>query len=181
MDQITEKPLQIATLAIIYRNTKDEMVWLHRGEGEFMQGFHVPPGGKFEQGERGEECIRREIKEETGLDLEKLVWRGIVLFDNKDRDFGDGRTKPDHMVWVYTAEALPANAQRGTADWKWVHRRDFSQLNVQQGDYVLLDWAENKEGIFSGVIKYKGKILSYSKATFYRTDGSSYTLESSKA
>ena len=37
-------------------------------------------GGKFELGESPEECMLREVREETGLTLTRWAYRGIVTF-----------------------------------------------------------------------------------------------------
>ena len=37
-------------------------------------------GGKFEENETPEECVRREVLEETGLTLRSLRYRGIITF-----------------------------------------------------------------------------------------------------
>ncbi len=174
----SSSPVHIATICIVYRNNRQEIVWLRRGQGEFMGGQHVPPGGKFEAGERGEECVAREINEEINHSLENVTLKGIVRFDNRERDFGEGIVKPDWMVWVYTANSSsPERVDGGSTHWQWVNRADFSKLNIQPGDDILFDWVENREGIFSGIIQYKGKAVACYKATFYLSDGKSYDLE----
>jgi len=48
------------------------------------QGHYALPGGFVEVGERVEDAVCREAKEETGLDLEELVLVGV--YSDPDRD-----------------------------------------------------------------------------------------------
>ena len=82
------------------------------------KGLWAVPGGKVEHGETLEETVVREVKEETGLDIEvgELIWAGenignhghLVLIDYLARVVG-GELRPaddaDEAAWVEIAEA----------------------------------------------------------------------------
>lgn len=53
-------------------------------------------GGHFEKGESPEDCLLREVKEETGLDLIRYQFRGIVTFVSDEW--------PDEYMCLYTAD-----------------------------------------------------------------------------
>lgn len=55
---------------------------LHRvkKKADINQGKWIGVGGKFEQGESPDECLRREVREETGLTLTEFRFRGVVTF-----------------------------------------------------------------------------------------------------
>ena len=49
-------------------------------ENDINKDKWIGVGGKFEYGESPEECLLREVKEETGLTLLNYKFRGIVTF-----------------------------------------------------------------------------------------------------
>jgi 8-oxo-dGTP diphosphatase len=69
-------------------------------------------GGHIERGESPAEGARREIREESGLEVENLTLRGVV---NIDAGAATGI-----MLFVYTAQALSrdfVNSEEGTLEW----------------------------------------------------------------
>lgn len=81
-----EPKLCVATKAFLVHNGK---VLIIRESGKYDGGVHVGeydfPGGKLEPGERFDDALRREIREETGLTsviigkpIEVLEWRPLV-------------------------------------------------------------------------------------------------------
>ena len=67
---------------LCYIEKEDKYLMLHRvkKEADANKDKWIGVGGKFEDGESPEECILREVKEETGLTLTKYQFRGIVTF-----------------------------------------------------------------------------------------------------
>lgn len=69
--------LPISTMCFIRRN--GETLMLQKRQG-VLSGKWLPVGGKIAPGETPDECIRRETKEEAGLDLDKICLRGVITF-----------------------------------------------------------------------------------------------------
>ena len=67
---------------LCYIEQDDKYLMLHRTkkEGDLNKDKWIGVGGKLESGESPEDCLYREIKEETGLTLRNHVFRGIVTF-----------------------------------------------------------------------------------------------------
>lgn len=73
-----EKKFGVAAKAII-RNGEGKYLVLFKSENEDINPNEIDiPGGRVEFGEEVEECLKREVKEEAGLDIEierpSLVW-----------------------------------------------------------------------------------------------------------
>ena len=58
------------------------VLMLHRvsKKDDINHGKWIGVGGKFEKGETPEECMRREVREETGLRVDRYRYCGIVTF-----------------------------------------------------------------------------------------------------
>ena len=67
---------RVGCAAIIKREGK--VLLAQRGEGKSYAGLWEAPGGKLEYGEQPEDCARREVKEETGLKVEKARLVGVA-------------------------------------------------------------------------------------------------------
>ncbi|XP_058091719.1 nudix hydrolase 1 isoform X3 [Magnolia sinica] len=80
----------------------------------------APPGGHLEFGESFEECAAREVKEETGLDIEKIEF--LTVTNNVFLD----QPKPAHYVTVFMRSVLadptqvPKNIEPEKCEgWDW--------------------------------------------------------------
>ena len=64
------------------------VLMLHRvsKKDDINHGKWIGVGGKFEKGETPEECMRREVREETGLRVDRYRYCGIVTFVSDDDD-----------------------------------------------------------------------------------------------
>jgi 8-oxo-dGTP diphosphatase len=111
-------------------------------------------GGKFEAGESPEECVIREIREESGLEIHKPQLHGLLLFPNF---FGN-----DWYVFVYTADAFSGDlidSDEGTL--KWIPDADLNGLNLWESDHIFFEWI-NSGRFFSAKFTYDGdKMKSY--------------------
>jgi ADP-ribose pyrophosphatase YjhB (NUDIX family) len=68
--------IRVLALAVVRRG--DELL-VHGGEDEVKgERFHRLPGGEIELGERGEEAVRRELREEIGVELAGVRYLGTV-------------------------------------------------------------------------------------------------------
>ena len=71
---------------------------LLKASGKFVGGFWNAPGGKIENGETPDQAAVREVKEETGLVLNKLEKSCFLEFY-----FGHGKLRPDWTAEVFTS------------------------------------------------------------------------------
>lgn len=141
------------TLCYITRG--DEVLLLHRVKklNDLNEGKWVGVGGKFEPGETAEECLLREVKEETGLTLTNYDFRGIVTFVSDIWESED--------MYLYTADdftgELTDNCSEGIL--KWVKWSDVPALPQWEGDKVFFDLIAENAPFFRLRLEYEGDTL----------------------
>ena len=142
-----------STLCYIERG--DEWLLLHRvkKEHDANRDKWIGLGGKFEDGESPEECILREVREETGLTLTSYRYRGLVTFVS-DR----WETEYMHLFTAdgFTGEIGPCDE----GELEWIKKSDFAALPQWEGDRIFLDLLEKNEPFFSLKLRYEGETLA---------------------
>lgn len=118
---------------IIYLEKDNKYLMLHRNkkEKDLNKDKWIGVGGHMEDNETNDECIIREVKEETGLELIDFKLCGEVLFDI------DGFIE---LMYVYTStnfkgELIECN--EGTLEW--VEKSRINQLNIWEGDIIIFE------------------------------------------
>jgi len=109
---------------------KGERVLLVRRGGEPLKGEWSIPGGTLELGEELAAAARRELKEETGLDVEPLEVLSVF-----DRIIRDGRKIRYHYVIVDYACRLKGGTLAPASDVldaRWVRRRDLPRYHLTE-------------------------------------------------
>ena len=106
-------------------------------------------GGHFEEGESPEECLLREVKEETGYTLTSYRYRGIVTFIS-----GNGVTEYMSLFTADEFEGEPIPCDEG--ELAWVPVKDVYQLNIWEGDKIFFRLLEEREEFFSLKLVYDG-------------------------
>lgn len=74
-----EGELRVGACAIIFDDKREKVLLTKRADN----GLWCLPGGKMEPGESLEECCRREVLEETSLDVE--LKRLVAVYSNRDQ------------------------------------------------------------------------------------------------
>ena len=82
---------ELTTLCYIEQDGQYLMLHRVKKEHDINKDKYIGVGGHFERGESPDECLLREVYEETGLTL--LAWRprGIITFLYGDKEAADGR------------------------------------------------------------------------------------------
>ena len=119
-------------------------------------GMWLPPGGHLDRDELPHEAAKREVKEETGLDVELLAETGDVdsptvenlpqpaAFLLEDIHVHDGQVSHQHIDFVFfgTLENRPfepADGEAPAADWEWFTPRELDQRKGElEADVVTL-------------------------------------------
>lgn len=112
-------------------------------------------GGKFERGESPEECLLREVHEETGLCLTRWRFRGIVTF------VGSPGEEAEYMH-LFTADAFTGTqCDCDEGELEWVEKARVAQLPVWEGDRLFLRLLAEDAPVFLLTLRYDGDHLVY--------------------
>lgn len=144
--------MKLTTLCYIEKD--DKYLMLHRTvkENDINKDKWIGVGGHFEAGESPEDCLFREVKEETGLTLNSFKFRGIITFISD-------RWVPEFMC-LYTADSYEGQIITCTeGNLEWVHKNDLLNLNLWEGDKIFLKLLGEEVPFFSLKLQYEGDKL----------------------
>ena len=86
------------TLCYIEQDGKYLMLYRNKKKNDINEGKWIGIGGKFEKNETPEQCLLREVYEETGLKLTSYRYRGLIHFIPDSAE-------PEDM-YLYTADGF---------------------------------------------------------------------------
>lgn len=109
-------------------------------------------GGKFEEGESPEECMAREMREETGLTPRAWRYRGIVTFVSDE--WG---TEYMHLFTCNDYTGTIRECDEG--DLEWIDREALLSLPIWEGDKIFLHLIATDTPFFSLKLCYRGSTL----------------------
>ena len=140
---------QLSTLC--YLEKDDQYLMLHRvvKKNDVNKDKWIGVGGHFEQDESPEECVLREVKEETGYTLTSYRFRGIVTFVS-----GDGVTEYMHLFTADGYEGEPIPCDEGQLEW--VPFEKINDLNIWEGDKIFFRLLAEGAPFFSLKLVYDG-------------------------
>lgn len=148
------KSMQNTTLVYIEKDSKYLMLHRTKKQNDYNHDKWIGIGGKFEEAESPEECILRETKEETGLTLNEIEYRGIVTFVN-DENF----TEYMHIFWSNNFSGALKECDEG--ELEWIEKSRMNALPHWKGDEIFLKLLELRAPFFSLKLVYeKGILLS---------------------
>ena len=121
-------------------------------ENDLNRDKWVGIGGHFEADETPEECLLREVREETGLELTDYRLRGIITFIS-DRC-------PTEYMFLYTASGY--TGEISTCDegiLEWVEKNMVYSLPIWEGDKIFFKLLEDETDFFTLKLRYEGDKL----------------------
>ena len=123
-----------------YLRRSGQWLMLHRTKKkqDINEGKWIGVGGKLEPGESPEECLLREVREETGLTLTQYRLRGLVTFNFVGSQVLLG-WETEYM-FLYTADAWEGElTECSEGDLAWIPQAELLQLSLWPGDRLFLD------------------------------------------
>lgn len=148
--------MKLATLCYVRHGQQTLMVHRVKKANDMHQGKWNGLGGKLEPGESPEDCARREILEESGLEVKDLTWKGILTFPGFSND-------EDWYAFVFVATVRDgALIESPEGDLRWIDNGKLLELNLWEGDQIFLPWLD-RPGMFSGKFTYSdGRLVNHS-------------------
>ena len=145
----------VATLCYVRSGGRTLMLHRNKKEGDVHLGKWNGLGGKLDSGESPEECVVREVREESGLTILDARLRGVLTFPA----FRDGE---DWLVFAYTATRFDGEVgecAEGTLEW--IEDAKILSLPLWEGDRVFLPWL-SQDRFFSAKFTYRdGRLVGH--------------------
>lgn len=134
---------------LCYIEKEGRYLMLHRTvkKNDVNHDKWIGVGGHFEYGESPEECLLREVKEETGYTLTSWRYRGIVTFVY-------GEAVVEYMS-LYTADGFkgdPIDCDEG--ELEWVDKSAVPSLELWEGDRIFFRLLDEGREFFSLKLVY---------------------------
>jgi len=148
--------MKITTLC--YIEAVGKYLMLHRVAKEKKDdpnaGKWIGVGGHFEDGESPEECMLREVQEETGLIPVAWKQRGIITFVSDQWE--------TEYMHLFTAQLTSEDVARELPECDegvlaWVDKSAVMTLPLWEGDKVFLKLLDTEETFFSLKLCYQGE------------------------
>ncbi len=154
--------MKLATLCYVRDKKNHTTLMLHRvkKENDVHKDKWNGLGGKFELGESPEECVIREIYEESGLKITNPKMKGFItfpLFDGVD----------DWYVFLFVADEFTGTLiDSAEGCLEWVPTDKLLELPLWEGDKIFIPWLEDDK-FFSAKFVYEAKTLVSHSVDFY--------------
>jgi mutator protein MutT len=126
--QYPDRPI-LGVGALIFRD--DCILLVERGK-EPLKGYWSLPGGVVEAGETLEQAIRREVREETNLEIE--IVQTLEIFERIMRD-ADGRPEYHYVLIDYLCRSPSGDPKPAddAARVEWVRRDELPRYRITEG------------------------------------------------
>ena len=155
-----------ATLCYISRNNAAGreylMLYRNKKQNDPNAGKWIGVGGKFEADETPDECMLREVREETGLELASYHFCGVIHFVSD--------TWEDEDMYLYRAETGEECGADGTAaikmpaceegELRWIPESQLMDLPMWEGDRLFLKPLIEGEDAIAMTLRYEGDSLA---------------------
>ena len=143
------------TVCYIQKDNKYLMLHTTKKNNDINKDKWIGVGGKIEDKESPEECIVREVKEETGLTLLNYKLRCIITFTSTVAE--------TEYIYVFTSDKFTGEIiECNEGDLEWVEKSKIDNLNVWEGDKIFHKKILNDEGFFTLKVDYdENKLIGY--------------------
>lgn len=140
---------------LCYIEKDDQYLMLHRikKKNDLNQDKWIGIGGKFEDRESPEDCVLREVLEETGLHLNSFEYRGIVTFVSD-------RYPTEWMHLFYSSDFCGEPKECNEGVLEWIKKDRLFELSLWEGDRIFLRLLDENVPFFSLKLVYCGDQLT---------------------
>lgn len=142
-----------STLCYIERDGKYLMLHRVKKKNDMNHDKWLGVGGKFEDMESPEDCVCREVKEETGLTLTDYAYRGIITFTSTGYE-----CEYMHLFTATGFEGEIKECDEGVLEW--IDKAELLKLPMWEGDRIFLEMISAPCPFFSLKLSYDGERLA---------------------
>lgn len=144
--------MQNTTLCYIEQDGQYLMLHRTKKVNDVNQDKWIGVGGKFEPAESPEDCLLREVKEETSLVLTQYAYRGLVTFVSDIFD--------TEYMHLFTADAFTGTlSDCDEGEFEWIPKESIKDLSIWEGDKIFLQLLQEDTAFFSLKLVYQGETL----------------------
>ena len=144
---------------LCYMERGDQYLMLHRVKkaNDASHDKWIGVGGKCEADESPDECMLREVREETGLSISRWQYRGIVTFVSD--------IWPCEYMYLFTASDWSGEETAcNEGDLEWIDKSRLFDLTLWEGDKIFLRLLmDPAQPFFSLKLVYRGDDLVEAK------------------
>ena len=134
--------MKLTTLCYIEKDDKYLMLHRTKKENDANRDKWIGVGGKFEADETPQECLLREVYEETSLTLTSYSLRGIVTFISDEWE-------TEYMFLFTSSEYEGEVSDCNEGELVWIEKKEVMNLNLWEGDKIFLKLLTEDVGFFS--------------------------------
>ncbi|MBO4325734.1 MAG: 8-oxo-dGTP diphosphatase [Clostridia bacterium] len=142
-----------SSLCYIEKDCSYLMLYRNKKKSDPNAGKWIGVGGKFLEGESPTDCVIREVREETGLELKSPRFRGLVTFTSDIYE--------TEQMFLFTADSfkgtLSGDCDEG--ELRWVPKDRIAGLNLWEGDRQFLKLLADDAPFFLMKLEYEGDKL----------------------
>ncbi|MBQ5973722.1 MAG: 8-oxo-dGTP diphosphatase [Oscillospiraceae bacterium] len=145
--------MRLTTLCYLLRDGEALMLYRNKKAADPNGGKWIGVGGGLEADESPEDCLLREVREETGLTLTRWRFRGLVTFVSD--------AWPTEYMHLFTADGFsgePGDCAEG--ELRWVPFGEIPSLPLWEGDRIFLRLLAEERPFFSLKLVYRGDALA---------------------
>ena len=147
-----ETKSKLTTLCYIEKDEKYLMLHRVLKKNDINKDKWIGVGGHFEKGESPEDCLLREVKEETGLTLTSYQFRGIITFTFSS----PGKETDTEYMCLYTANGYEGELiSCSEGNLEWVNKKDVFSFLFWEGDKIFFRLLKEGRPFFSLKLVYQ--------------------------
>ncbi len=132
----------LTTLCYLEKDGKYLMLHRIKEKKDINEGKWIGIGGHFEENESPEECVLREVKEETGYTLKSWNYRGIVTFVSE-------KGVTEYMSLFTSDDFSGEEIECDEGVLKWIDKDEIPKLNIWEGDRIFFELLRKDKNFFS--------------------------------